>query len=334
MSGKIATVFMLLIAAAGLAACAAAQSPPSGSDLHDTDSQDIRQWVAQLDSGEFAVRQQASRKLRDAGLPAVKPLVAAADGRQSEVTRRAVDVLDALCESDDDQVVEAAKGALQHLVHSPHRLPAHRASVVLRAQRLRQQRAALVEIQRLGGTVTAAVVEDGELVIGHLILGKKWEAGDDGLQYLAKLGRIENLKLQGSQFTDGALEHLTKLAGVQLLKLYATQISDEGQQRLQLALPGTYVDRRLGALLGVSGIGDAKGCRLITVREGTAAHRAGLLEDDVVTSVNDTPILNLEALIAAIAKERPGDRIAVKFFRGDRPMEKSIVLGEISEDME
>jgi hypothetical protein len=205
---------------------------------------------------------------------------------------------------------------------------------VLRAQRLRQQRAALVEIQRLGGTVTAALVEDGELVVGKLVLGKKWEAGDDGLEYLVKLGRIENLQLVGSQFTDEALEHLTKLAGVQMLKLYATQISDEGKERLELALPGTYVDQRRGALLGVSGIGDAKGCRLITVKEGSAAHHAGLEVEDVITDVNETRTPNLEALIAAIAKQRPGDRITVKYLRGNRPMEKSIVLGEISEEME
>jgi hypothetical protein len=327
MSRKIAIAVMLLTAVEQIAPCA-------GDMRTEQDPQQVQQWVADLNSGQFAVRQQASRKLRDAGLVAVSPLVAAADGRQSEVTRRAVDVLDSLCESDDEQVVEAAKNALEQLVHSTHRLPAHRASVVLRGQRLRQQRAALVEILRLGGTVTSAAVDDGELVVGQLLLGHKWEAGDDGLRYLVKLGRIETLKLYGSQFTDSGLEHLTKLAGVQLLKLYATQITDDGQQRLQLALPGTLVDRRHGALLGVSGVGDAKGCRLSTVRDGTAAHRAGLEVEDVITGVNGTPIPNLETLIATIAKRRPGDRVKITFLRGDQPLERSIVLGELGEDME
>ena len=328
MSGKLTTVFVLMSAVVRPPTYAAAQSPS------DTGSQEIQQWVAQLDSPEFAVRQQASRKLRDAGLAAVKPLVTAADGRQSEVTRRAVDVLDSLCESDDEDLVTAAKDALEALAHSRHRLPAHRASVVLRGQRLRQQRAALAEIQRLGGSVTAAIIDDGELVIGQLVLGRKWEAGDEGLKHLARLGRIESLKLYGSQFTDEGLEDLAKLAGVQHLKLYATQISDEGQQRLQAALPGTLVDRRHGALLGVSGVGDAKGCRLIMVRDGSAAQRAGLDIDDVITQVNETPIPDLQTLIATIAKQRPGDRVKVAFLRGDQPLERSIVLGELGEDME
>ena len=320
----------LLIAVVGATLCA-------GDDWLDCDQVDraqVQQWVADLDSGEFAVRQAASRKLREVGLVAIKPLATAADGRQSEVTRRAVDVLDSLCESDDDDVADAARNALERLVHSTHRLPAHRASVVLRGQRLRQQRAALVEIQRLGGAVTAAGVDDGELVIGSLVLGRKWEAGDDGLRYLAKLGRIEQLKLYGPQFTDESLEHLEKLTGVQTLKLYATEISEEGQLHLQAALPGTLVDRRHGALLGVSGVGDARGCRLIMVRDGSAAQRAGIEVDDVITAVNGVAIPDLATLIATIAKQRPGDRIKVALERGDQSLDKDIVLGELGEDTE
>jgi hypothetical protein len=305
-----------------------------GDDPPEPAPQQVQQWVADLDDAQFAVRQAATRKLREIGLVAVQPLAAAADGRQSEVTRRAVDVLDSLCESDDIDVAAAARDALERLVHSTHRLPAHRASVVLRGQRLRQQRAALAEIQRLGATVTSAVVEDGEMVIGSLVLGRKWEAGDEGLKYLVKLGRIEQLKLYGPQFTDEGLAYLTKLGGVQTLRLYATEISDDGQRHLQASLPGTSVDRRNGALLGVSGIGDARGCRLITVKDGSAAERAGIEVDDVITAVNGVPIPDMTTLVAIIAKQRPGDRVKIGVQRGDEQLEKDIVLGELGEEME
>jgi hypothetical protein len=312
--------------------CCAENTPVDGRQVDV--AQQVQQWVADLDSGEFAVRQTASRKLREVGVIAIKPLAAAADGRQSEVTRRAVDVLDSLCESDDVDIADAARDALQSLAHSTYRLPAQRASVVLRGQRLRQQRSALIEILRLGGTVTSAVVDDGELVIGSLALGRKWEAGDEGLKYLVKLGRVEQLKLYGRQFTDEGLAHLTKLTGVQNLRLYATEISEEGQRHLEAALPGTLVDRRNGALLGVAGIGDARGCRLTTVREGSAAHRAGIEVDDVITNVNGVPTPDMTTLIATIARQQAGDRIKVKFERGNQTLEKDIVLGELTEDME
>ena len=321
-----------LLASGGSPAVGAAGDPPSGAP-HAVTPEQIQQWIADLDSDQFVLRQAASRKLRSCGLAAVKPLAAAADGRQSEVTRRAIDVLDLLCEEDDAEVAEAARDALEQLVHSAHRFPAHRASVVLRGQRLRQQRSALTEIQRLGGIVSYANVEDGELVVGLLVLGRRWEAGDEGLKYLAKLGRVGQLKLYGPQFTDEGLVHLGTLAGVQLLKLYATEISDDGHRRLQERLPGTQIDRRHGALLGVSGVPDVKGCR-ITVRAGTAAERAGIETEDVITSVDGEAVPDLQSLIAIIAKQKPGDRIRVSLLRDDRLLEKEVVLGELGEDTE
>lgn len=330
MDRKLVLGITLLLTFARSAVCAGDASLPDESAAVGAH---VQQWIADLNSGQFAVRQAASRQLREAGLLAVKPLAAAADGRQSEVTRRAVDVLESLCESDDTPVAQAAEVALKQLADSTYRLPAHRASVVLRGQRLRLQRVALTEIQRLGGIVHYAGVEDGELVIGSLSLGRKWEAGDAGLKYLAQLGRIEQIKLFGPQFSDEGLEHLTKLAGVQLLKLYATEITDEGQRRLQAALPGTQIDRRHGALLGVTGVPDPNGCR-IAVRAGTAAERAGIETEDVIVSVNGEAVADLTALIAIIGKQKPGNRIRVSLLRGGESLEKEVVLGELGEDME
>lgn len=316
----------------------AAQTALAGKDSPDQNQTEtaptVQRWIGDLNSGVFATRQAATRKLRETGAAAIGPLTAAADGRQSEVTRRAVDVLEAFCDSDDMDTAEAAREALGRLSQSKHHLPAQRAALVLKGQRLRQQRIALAQIQRLGGAISYAMIEDGELVISALVLGRRWEAGDDGLRFLPKLGRIEQLKLFGPQFTDAGLEHLTRLAGVQRLKLYVTQISADGQKRLQQALPGTDVDRRHGALLGVSGSGDAKGCQVTLVREGTAAARAGIVPHDVITRVNGEPIPDMAALVATIAKQKPGDKISVTLLRGDDEVDKQVVLGELEEDMD
>lgn len=327
MSNRILIALTVLLSVAMPAFAADEAAGPAAVDP-------IPQWIAELNSDLFSVRQAASRSLREAGIAAVHPLRAAADGRRSEVTRRAIDVLESFCDSDDLEIAEAAREALGKLEHSEHRLPAQRASQVLKRERLRQQRAALAQIQRLGGVVSYAMIDDGELLIGSLVLGRRWDAGDAGLKYLTKLGRIEKLKLYGHQFTDAGLDSLSELAGVQELKLYVTQISDEGQVRLQAALPGTKIDRRHGALLGVSGVGDAKGCLIGQVRDGTAASRAGILMHDIITHVNGAPIPNMEALVSTIARQKPGDRITVTLLRDDETVEKEIELGELDEDME
>lgn len=326
---------MIVAAAMGLLAAPVALAGKDAPHERQAEtSPPIQRWIAELNSEVFATRQAASRKLRETGVSVIGPLAAAADGRQSEVTRRAVDVLEAFCDSDDVETAEAAREALSRLSQSKHRLPAQRAALVLKGQRLRQQRSALAQVQRLGGVVNYATIEDGELVIAQLVLGRRWEAGDEGLRYLPKLGRIEQLKLYGPQFTDAGLEHLTRLDGVQRLKLYLTQVSTEGQKRLQQALPGTEVDRRYGALLGVSGSGDAKGCQVTLVREGTAAARSGIVPHDVITHVNGEPIPDMAALVATIAKQKPGDKISLTLLRGDNEIDKEVVLGELEEDMD
>lgn len=297
------------------------------------DSIAIARWIAELDDGQFSVRQAASRKLREAGRAAVEPLTAAADGKRSEVIRRAIEVLDSFCDSEDAETATAAGEALKKLARSSHRLVAHRAAVVLRGQRLRRQWAALTEVQRLGGIVGSATIEDGELVLGSLVLGRKWEAGDQGLKYLPRLGRIEHLKLYGQQFTDEGLEHLTSVSGVQKLMLYVTEISEDGRRRLQEALPGTAIDLRRGALLGVLGTPGAA-CRVNTVKPDSAAERAGIESDDLIVSVDGQQVPDLSTLIAIIAKQKPGDRIHINLLRGDEPLEKDVVLGELGEDTE
>lgn len=329
MPNKVLLLGLLAGVAAGLPHASAEEQPQQ--PLADAGA--IGQWIADLDHDQFAVRQSASRKLREAGLVAVEPLKAAADGKRSEVTRRAIEVLDALCDSDDAEAATAASEALKKLAQSSHRLAAHRATVVLRGQRLRRQWAALTEVQRLGGIVGSPLIEDGELVINSLTLGRKWEAGNEGLKHLSRLGRIEQLKLYGQQFSDEGVESLAAVSGVQKLMLYVTGISEDGRRRLQDALPGTQIDLRRGALLGVMGTPGA-GCRVNTVKPGSAAERAGIESDDLIVSVDGQPVPDLSALIAIIAKQKPGDRIHINLLRGDEPFEKDVVLGELGEDTE
>jgi S1-C subfamily serine protease len=103
---------------------------------------------------------------------------------------------------------------------------------------------------------------------------------------------------------------------------------------LEGALPGTQVDRRYGALLGVSGAGDIAGCRVTGVREGTSAQRYGIELNDVITEVNDKAIPDMAALVATIAKQKPGDRITLTLVRDGETLEKEVVLGELGEETE
>lgn len=310
-----------------------ANSDSSRSALSQPAATDIAQWIEALDSDRFALRQAATLHLQRAGERAVAPLAAAADGLRPEVTRRAIDVLAALSDAEEVGIADAARKSLDKLTHSPHRLAANRAAIVLREQHLRQQRAALVELRNLGAEIVIGGVDEGELIVAKLVLGRAWQGADEGLTLLPRVRRINDLKLYGSQFTDASLDAVVELSGPQMLRLYSTAISDAGHQRLATAFPGALIDRRNGALLGVKGFafGNGNGCRIDSVTPNSAAAVAGLQSDDVITRLDDQVIADMNDLIAGIAKHRPGDRVRLAFLRDDEELSRDVVLGELEE---
>ncbi|HEX3998142.1 MAG TPA: hypothetical protein VHX65_06300 [Pirellulales bacterium] len=81
---------------------------------------DAERWAKNLDSDIFVNRQEASRKLFEAGKAAIGPLSDAAAGNSLEATTAAVDILHRLSESADTATRDAAKAALEKLADGPH----------------------------------------------------------------------------------------------------------------------------------------------------------------------------------------------------------------------
>ncbi|MDP3773556.1 MAG: M20/M25/M40 family metallo-hydrolase [Gemmatimonadales bacterium] len=72
------------------------------------------------------------------------------------------------------------------------------------------------------------------------------------------------------------------------------------------------------------------GVRLSGVRSGSPAEAAGLREGDVLTAIGDLAIANLQDFQNALVAHRPGDRVEVRFKRGDRTQTATVILGRRS----
>lgn len=72
------------------------------------------------------------------------------------------------------------------------------------------------------------------------------------------------------------------------------------------------------AMLGVSTEKDDDGAEIESVTKGSAAEKAGLKEDDVITKINDTKITSPDDLSNAIKKQKPGDKVTVTFLRNKK----------------
>jgi S1-C subfamily serine protease len=66
--------------------------------------------------------------------------------------------------------------------------------------------------------------------------------------------------------------------------------------------------------------GTSDGAQILNVRQGGPADRAGVLEGDVVTRVDDRPIASADELTVAIREHRPGETVTLGVVRGGRPL--------------
>jgi serine protease Do len=156
-----------------------------------------------------------------------------------------------------------------------------------------------------------------------------------------------------SPITDAAVSDMAKLKKLQSVRLYGTRISNEAANRLNSALsspdttkapepeaegdafpPGasrrvaTIVDRRGGALLGVSGSLGEEGCEINSVTPDSAADKAGVRQGDTIVSFDGKAVKNFTDLTSAISDKAGGDKVKIEIAREGKRSTVEATLGE------
>src|SRR5204863_553814 len=80
------------------------------------------------------------------------------------------------------------------------------------------------------------------------------------------------------------------------------------------------------AYLGVELGSDNARARVVTVRSGTPAAKAGLRKGDVIVSVGGTKVSSADELRSAISARKPGDRVSVTYTRNGTRHTVSVTL--------
>ena len=81
-------------------------------------------------------------------------------------------------------------------------------------------------------------------------------------------------------------------------------------------------EKEEGAFLGVTTEKDEKGAKITDITEESAAAKAGLKEDDIITKVGDTKIDGPESLYKAVTAKKPKDEVKIYYLRDGK--EKSV----------
>ena len=72
------------------------------------------------------------------------------------------------------------------------------------------------------------------------------------------------------------------------------------------------------------------GIHLTRIVEGAAADRAGLLKDDRIISIDKQPLQTAKELVALLALEPAGSEVKVRYFRGEKWRETTLVLSDVA----
>ena len=82
------------------------------------------------------------------------------------------------------------------------------------------------------------------------------------------------------------------------------------------------------ALLGVTTEKTEDGAKVITVAKESAAEKAGIKKDDVITKVDKDVIATPEDLMEAISEHKPSDKVDITYKRNGKEENVSATLGE------
>jgi S1-C subfamily serine protease len=73
-----------------------------------------------------------------------------------------------------------------------------------------------------------------------------------------------------------------------------------------------------------AGLDDVKGVMIQRITPNSGAEEAGLLNGDIILSIDEAPIDNLPSLLEKLGQHRPGDQVSVQYFR-DGSLEDALV---------
>lgn len=82
------------------------------------------------------------------------------------------------------------------------------------------------------------------------------------------------------------------------------------------------------AMLGVTPDEDAKGAKITSVSEGSAAAKAGLKKGDVITRIDNEKVTEADDVSRIIRSKKPGDKVAITYLRDGKEQKQTVELGK------
>jgi len=153
----------------------------------------------------------------------------------------------------------------------------------------------------------------------------------------------ENVIVNGKNLKDMSPEEKEKLRDMNLRIAPSIRLRGQGNNDRLFDLDEIRIKRPLHvwgdpfvkksegtprAFLGVMSEKNEKGAKITSVTKESAAAKAGLQKDDIITKVNDQSITDSEDLFETIRKFKPEDKVTISYLRDGQLKTTTAVLGK------
>lgn len=287
--------------------------------------QRVEQLRQNLAHSDFAVRQRTTATiLADDAKTALSDLVAVIEQGPPEAAIRAADVL-TVWYAKPERVTDELEDAIERLREKTGALR-EMATVVWEDQHSQRDQRCISKLQGLGAKVqflqpkknSETIIDEdlrpnAEPIVQHVVLGRNWRGGDEGLKYIERMSFIHT--------------------GVYRVK--TAQVSEEALQRLTDRKPDLKIEIR-GAFLGVTymappafGFGGGPApCLINEVAPVSPAEKAGLKKDDIIVKFGDKPVETFPDLIDLLKSTDPGEKVTFTILRDGDELRLPVELGD------
>ncbi|MBN1418263.1 MAG: hypothetical protein JXP34_05770 [Planctomycetes bacterium] len=178
--------------------------PGAGEPSQGDADEEIPRLARELDADDYDTREAATERLAAIGKPAIPALEKAAAGESLEATLRAVEILERLRDSDDEETRTAARQALERLSEGEHAAAARQAKKAL-APKIQEKNSmpfgqlgfGAVQIQIGGGLRSKSVS------VRNVNGVKEIDATEDGRKIRIREGGPDGIRVEITATKDG-----------------------------------------------------------------------------------------------------------------------------------
>lgn len=146
------------------------------------------------------------------------------------------------------------------------------------------------------------------------------------LEYFRQFSNLHHLGINYAPVGDDFVDLLAELPVSESMRLFGTQVTRAGEAKLVEQLDGIEIYCGRGGFLGVST--SPISTRVGRVTDGSAAKKAGIQEQDVLTHINGKQINTFFDLRRELAEYVAGDELTIELERNGRMMTVDVVLSE------